>query len=70
MTATEKVKKVKENYYKKTPVKMRKIGDAIQDVAIIAGAIVALFASPPAWIPVAVMAVGRIGKIITNFWTE
>jgi purine-cytosine permease-like protein len=55
------------NYYQPTPAKWRKIGDAIQDVAIIAGFIVALVAAPPVWVPVAILVVGRIGKIITNF---
>lgn len=61
--------KATENYYKPTPKKMRKIGDAIQDIAIIGSGVVALIASPPAWIPVAIFAIGRIGKIITNFST-
>ena len=59
--------KLKENYYKPTPVKWRKIGDAMQDISLIGAGIVALFAAPPAWIPAAIVAFGRIGKIITNF---
>jgi hypothetical protein len=66
----EKIKTLKEGYYKPTPVKWRKIGDAIQDVAIIGGAVLAMVVAPPAWIPVAIMVIGRIGKIITNFATE
>ena len=58
------------NYYKPTPVKMRKIGDTLQETAIVAAAVVALFAAPPAWVPVVIFAVGRFGKIITNFTTE
>ena len=65
-----KIKQAKENYYKPTPAKWRKIGDAIQDIAIIGGGILALMAAPPAWIPVAIMAIGRIGKMITNLATE
>jgi hypothetical protein len=64
------VKTVKNNYYKPTPVKWRKIGDAIQDAALIASGILVIFASPPAWIPAVIFAAGRIGKIITNFTTE
>lgn len=60
----------KENYYKPTPAKWRKIGDAIQEASLIGAGIIALVAAPPAWIPVAIMALGRIGKIITNFTTE
>lgn len=62
--------KTLENYYKPTPSRWRKIGDAIQDVSITASAIVALFAAPPAWVPVVIFAVGRIGKILTNFASE
>ena len=64
----QKIQSLKENYYKPTPSKWRKIGDAIQDTAILAAGIAALF-TPPAWIPVAIAALGRIGKIITNFNT-
>ena len=64
------IAKAKKNYKKPTPWKWRKIGDTIQDVAIIAGSIVALVASPPVWVPVAILVAGRVGKIITNFTTE
>lgn len=64
------VKAAKNNYYKPTPTKWRKIGDAIQDVAIVAGAAITLATAPPAWIPVAILVIGRLGKIITNFATE
>lgn len=62
--------KTLQNYYKPTPKKWRKIGDTFQETALVASAIVALLAAPPAWIPVAIFAVGRIGKIITNFASE
>ena len=62
--------KLRGNYYKPTPKKWRQIGDTLQDLAIIAGGIVAVIVAPPAWVPVAVLAIGRIGKIITNFATE
>lgn len=62
--------KALENYYKPTPKKWRKIGDAIQETALVAGTIIALVSNPPSWIPVAIVALGRIGKIITNFNTE
>lgn len=61
--------KVLDKYYMPTPVKLRKIGDTLQDLSFIAAGIVALFATPPVWIPVAIMATGRLGKIITNFFT-
>jgi hypothetical protein len=63
----KKSKDLKEGYYKPTPAKWRKVGDAMQEISLLGAAVVALFAAPPAWIPVAIMAVGRIGKIITNF---
>jgi hypothetical protein len=66
----EIIKEKQAAYYKQTPVKWRKIGDAIQDGAIALGAAVTLVASPPAWIPVVILVLGRIGKIITNFNTE
>lgn len=66
----ELINKKKSDYYNPTPKKWRKIGDTVQDVAIIASGIVALIASPPAWLPVSIFALGRIGKIITNFAVE
>ena len=66
----KKIKELKSGYYKPTPKKWRKIGDSIQEIALIAAGIVAVVSSPPAWIPVAIAAIGRIGKIITNFSTE
>lgn len=66
----EIIKAKQAAYYTPTPVKWRKIGDAIQDGSIALGAAVALMASPPAWIPVAILIIGRIGKIITNFNTD
>jgi hypothetical protein len=65
-----KAKNLKDSYYLPTSAKWRKIGDAIQDVAIIGGGIVALIASPPAWVPVLILGIGRLGKIITNFTTK
>lgn len=67
---SDKAIELKNSYYLPTPAKMRKIGDLIQDVAIVAGIVVASIASPPAWIPVAILVTGRVGKIITNFWKE
>lgn len=69
-TIINKAATLKENYYKPTPAKWRKIGDAIQDIAVIGSAAIVLISAPPAWIPVAIIAIGRLGKIITNFATE
>jgi hypothetical protein len=65
----KKINKAIDGYYKPTPPRWRKIGDTMQEVAIIASAAVVLIAAPPAWVPVAIFAAGRIGKIITNFAT-
>ncbi|MFA5196161.1 MAG: hypothetical protein WC401_10225 [Bacteroidales bacterium] len=66
----QQIKELKTGYYKPTPAKWRKVGDAIQESAIVAAAVIALFAAPPAWVSVLIFAAGRIGKIITNFATE
>ena len=66
----QQIKELKAGYYKPTPAKWRKVGDAMQETAIVAAAVVALFAGPPAWVSVAIFAVGRLGKIITNFAKE
>jgi len=70
MDTIKNLQEIKDNYYKKTPRKWRKIGDTIQETAIVAAAVVALFAAPPAWVPVIIFAAGRLGKVITNFATE
>lgn len=66
----KKIKNIQSKYYMPTPKKWRKIGDTIQEVALISSGIVAIIAAPPAWIPVAIFAIGRIGKVITNFASE
>lgn len=66
----KKLKQATEGYYQPTPKKWRKIGDTLQESAIVGAAIVALFTAPPAWVPVAIFVVGRLGKIITNFAIE
>lgn len=72
MTALQKTKnaakKATDNYYKPTPKKWRKIGDSFQDLSFIIGGLV-IFTSSPI-IGFAAMAVGRIGKILTNFASE
>lgn len=64
----EITKKATENYYKPTPKKWRKIGDSIMDLSIIISSITAFTTSPI--VPVISIIVGRIGKIITNFYSE
>jgi len=64
-----KVQQKKDNYYKSTPKKWRKIGDSIQDIGIIIGSFTAGFTGNPL-IGIIAIVIGRIGKIITNFATE
>jgi len=64
----KKIKKIKGEYYKPTPKKWRKIGDAIQDLGIIIGSLTAVTASP--LIGIIAIGIGRLGKIITNFASE
>lgn len=62
-----------KNYYKSTPVKMRKIGDAILMFSVsISGMIMTLPVSDNAqkWLVFIIGAVGVAGKIITNFFTD
>jgi len=63
-----KVKQKKDNYYKSTPKKWRKIGDSIQDISIIVGSFTALTGNP--LIGIIAIGIGRVGKIITNFASE
>jgi hypothetical protein len=65
---TESVKNISENYYKPTPKRWRKIGDAIQDVGLIVGTVA--FFTPAPWITPVSFIIGRLGKIITNFASE
>lgn len=68
MATIENVKEIAQNYYKPTPTKWRKIGDAIQWIGD-AIALIAFF-SPAPWITPVSMVVGRLGKTITNFAVE
>jgi len=68
-TAIDKAVKIakqqKENYKKPTPDKWRKIGDLIQDIGILIG-VIAPFTPWAIASPIG-LALGKLGKIITNF---
>lgn len=56
-----------KNYYKPTPKKWRKIGDALLGVSLIA--IPAELSGYP-WISISVFFIGVIGKFLTNFFSD
>lgn len=68
MSTKEKINQIADNYYKPTPVVMRKIGDTL----LLVGTTIAGF-SAYTWPPlVTAIAAGLtlLGKIITNFWSK
>ena len=56
-----------KNYYKPTPVKWRKLGDALLAVALIG---IPANLTGHEWIGITLFAVGIVGKFLTNFFTE
>ena len=62
------LKRMKRNYYSPTPKKWRKIGDALLAVSttITASAI----ANHTNWLAYTALAVGVIGKFLTNLFTD
>jgi hypothetical protein len=56
-----------KSYYKPTPKKWRKIGDALLGVSLIA--IPAELSGYP-WISISVFFIGVIGKFLTNFFSD
>lgn len=74
-----KMKKVFKNYYKPTPAKFRKLGDALLAVgtAVTAGALMefdklekVFTAKEVRVVMVTALAFGVIGKFLTNFFAE
>ena len=57
-----------KSYYKPTPAKWRKLGDALLAAAT-TGATFAI-ANDHQWVGLTLMLVGSIGKFLTNFFTE
>ncbi len=55
------------NYYKPTPVRMRKIGDALLGVSLIA---IPTELSGYSWVSISLFAIGVIGKFLTNFFAD
>ena len=60
--------KIKENYYKPTPKKWRKIGDTFLTVGTTITSISAF--TLPEWITALAAGLTCVGKIITNFATD
>lgn len=59
---------MKKHYYKPTPVKWRKLGDALLGVSTtITGC--AIYGDAK-WIAIAALATGVVGKFLTNFFKE
>lgn len=56
-----------KSYYKPTPRKWRKIGDALLGVSLIA--IPAELSGYP-WISISIFFIGVIGKFLTNFFSD
>lgn len=59
-----------KNYYKPTPVKMRKLGDAMMGASTFAATSWTFLFEANARIGIAIMAIGVVGKFITNFFTD
>jgi hypothetical protein len=63
-----KIKRINNNYWKPTPLKLRKIGDSLLAASTtLAGA--AIIADYPK-IGITVAIIGAIGKFMTNFWSK
>ncbi len=56
-----------KSYYKPTPVRMRKLGDALLGVSLIG---IPAELSGYTWVSLSLFAFGIIGKFLTNFFTE
>lgn len=58
---------VLKNYYKPTPKKWRKIGDALLAVSLVA---VPAELAGHAWLSISIFLLGVVGKFLTNFFSE
>ena len=56
-----------KSYYKPTPRKWRKIGDALLGVSLIA---IPSELSGYTWLSISIFALGVVGKFLTNFFSE
>jgi len=65
----EKGANLKEEYYKKTPIKWRKIGDSILIVGTTASTVAALLSLSP-YIVAGAAVITALGKILTNFTSD
>jgi hypothetical protein len=59
---------IKQNYYKPTPIKWRKLGDALLGVSTtITG--FAIYEEAK-WVAITALVLGVVGKFLTNFFGE
>lgn len=56
-----------KNYYKPTPKKFRKIGDALLGISLMA---IPAELSGYTWISISIFLLGVIGKFLTNFFSD
>ncbi len=56
-----------KNYYKPTPKKFRKLGDALLGVSLMA---IPANLTGHTWIAVSMFAIGVLGKFLTNFFSD
>ena len=59
---------MENRYFKPTPKKWRKLGDAL--LAVSTTATTYAIASDHKWIAIACLIIGSVGKFLTNFFTE
>lgn len=60
---------IMKNYYKPTPAKWRKLGDALLAVSTIITTY-AVADDLAKWIPITALLLGVIGKFLTNFFSS
>jgi hypothetical protein len=59
-----------KSYYKPTPVKMRKLGDAMLGASTFAATTWQFYMTEPGKWPTIMLTIGVVGKFITNFFTD
>jgi hypothetical protein len=68
MEISKTITKMKQNYFSPTPIKWRKLGDALLGVSTtITG--FAIYEEAK-WVAIAALLLGVVGKFLTNFFGE
>ena len=57
-----------KNYYKPTPVKLRKFGDSLLAISTFIGEYAAF--ADQKWVAITAFGLGVLGKFMTNFWKQ